>query len=196
VIAEGAVPDAGLPVLPLCQRAKAPWQSSSPILVVKDNVWPAVALAQGGMLLASRNWPGERGAPAGQNHPRIDSRPLGKGKLAIAKSDSPDPYMVTRDIHVLFGRAEDLTRYYNIEAFISSYTASPDGKRALFQATNFSQRMADDRVSIWFRNRYRAARLWTIGSRAASPALLQPENGGILVQVPGMRTYAALELSE
>jgi hypothetical protein len=131
----------------------------------------------------------------GQAHPRIEIRQLGKGKLAITKGDSPDPYMVARDIHVLLGRAEDLTRYFNIEAFISSYTASRDGKRALYQVTNFSQRMPDDRVSVWFRSRYRTAQLWTIGSAAAVPAALQPENGGVLVQIPGMKTYAALELS-
>ena len=45
-----------------------------------------------------------------------------------------------RDIHVLLGRAEDLTRFYNIEAFVSNYTASRDGTRALFQVINFSQR--------------------------------------------------------
>ena len=378
VIAEGAAPGAPLPVLPLCERAKAPWQSSSPILAIKDNVWPGVALAQGGadaesgptaspwidsnawflrlagvrapsktcwllfeppgpaevvvaeryaravadagscggrwvvsldqslraglaakepraaetwktlvsalaffeahrgwtalepqgvvgvisdftgpnemvgnellnligrrnlpyriiekssaeaaslagfkalvavdeeappaalqrkllafveqggVLQASQSWKSAGGVATGQDHPRIEIRQLGKGKLAITKSDAPDPYMVARDIHVLLGRAEDLTRYYNIEAFISSYAASRDGKRALFQATNFSQRMSDDRVSIWFRSRYRAAQLWTIGSAAASSAVLQPENGGVLVQVPGMKTYAAIELS-
>jgi hypothetical protein len=150
---------------------------------------------QGGVLLASRSWHGERGVPAGQSHPRIDIRRLGKGKLAIVKGDSADPYMVARDIQVLLGRAEDLTRFYNIEAFLSNYTASRDGTHALFQVINFAQRLADDRESIWFRNRYRAAQLWTIGDETPRPATQAPENGGTVVQIPGMKNYAAIELS-
>jgi hypothetical protein len=200
-------------------------------LVAVDEELPPPALRrrlldfaeQGGVLLVSQSWQGERGTPTGQPHPRIDIRRLGKGKLAVAKGDAPDPFMVARDIHVLLGRAEDLTRYFNIEAFISSYAASPDGTpnhtpegapdhaassdgtpehaaspdgaHALFQVTSFSRRLQDDRVSVWFRRPYRAAQLWTIGSEAPSPAAVTSENGGITVQVPGMKTYAAIELS-
>jgi hypothetical protein len=172
-------------------------------LVAVDEELPPPALRrklldfaeQGGVVLASQSWQSERGTPTGESHPRIEIRRLGRGKLAVAKSDVLDPYMVARDVHVLLGRAADLTRYYNIEAFISNYTASPDRTRALFQLTNFSRRLLDDRVSVWFRTRYRSARLWTAESGSPSPATTMPENGGVTVQIPGMKTYAALELS-
>ena len=52
VIVEGEVPNAGLPVIPLAARPHLPWNSSSPVLVAKGNVWPGIA-NQG---LNSQDW--------------------------------------------------------------------------------------------------------------------------------------------
>ena len=40
---EGEVPHAGLPILPLAANPRLPWNSSSPVLVAKGNVWPGIA---------------------------------------------------------------------------------------------------------------------------------------------------------
>jgi hypothetical protein len=155
-----------------------------------------LAFAQaGGVLLASESWKGEGGTPTGEEHPRLDIRRLGKGRVAVSKTDSPDPYMVARDVHVLLGRAYDLTRFYNIEAFISNYCAPPDGSGAVLHMTDFSRRREEDRVTAWFRKMYRSARLWRIGTAEPVQATLFSENGGMDVQVPAMGTYVALELS-
>ncbi len=68
-------------------------------LICVDEALPAPALRkklmafaeQGGALLVSQSWKGEGGTPTGREHPRLDLRTLGKGKLAVCKSDSPDP---------------------------------------------------------------------------------------------------------
>ena len=152
---------------------------------------------QGGALLVSESWKGEGGTPTGAAHPRLDLRKLGKGKFAVCKAD-PDPYMVARDIHVLLGRANDLSRFFNISSFLSMHTAPPDGASALLQMTNFAKpaRFFDDsRVTVWFPQQYRAARMWTLGSEAPVPLTLVPENTGMDVQIPAVAPYAAVEVA-
>ena len=71
VIVEGEVPDAGLPVLPLAARPHLPWNSSSPVLVAKGNVWPGIA-SEG---LNSQDWRRQEEAQAAgpTSEPWIDS---------------------------------------------------------------------------------------------------------------------------
>jgi hypothetical protein len=72
---------------------------------------------QGGLLFAGPGWGPPGGTPLGLDHPRVDVRSVGKGRLAIAKSESPDPFMVARDVHMLLGRAHDVARFFNLAAF-------------------------------------------------------------------------------
>ncbi len=173
-------------------------------LICVDEALPAPALRkkltafaeQGGALLVSQSWKGEGGTPNGQEHPRLDLRTLGKGKLAVSKSDPPDPYMVARDIHVLLGRANDLVRFYNISAFIAGYTAAPDGSMGLLQMTNYATRGTTDLVTVWFPEQYRSARLWEIGAAAPKPLSMYPENTGMDVELPVVTTYVGVEVSK
>ena len=152
---------------------------------------------QGGALLVSQSWKGEGGTPTGEAHPRLDLRKLGKGKFAVCKDDSPDAYMVARDIHVLLGRINDLSRFFNLSAFLSMHTAAPGGESALLQITNFARAMRfnDSRATVWFPQQYRAARMWTLGSDAPVALTLAPENTGMDVQVPSISPYGAVEVA-
>jgi hypothetical protein len=152
---------------------------------------------QGGALLVSQSWKGEGGTPTGTAHPRLDLRKLGKGKFAVCKDDSPDPYMVARDIHVLLSRVNDLSRFFNISAFLSAHTAAPGGESALLQMTTFARatRYAVPEVTVWFPQQYRAARMWTLGSESPVALNLVPENTGMDVQVPSVSPYAAVEVA-
>jgi hypothetical protein len=152
---------------------------------------------QGGALLVSQSWKGEGGTPTGAAHPRLDLRKLGKGKFAVCKDASPDPYMVARDIHVLLSRVNDLSRFFNLSAFLSSHTAPPGGASALLQMTNFAgaNRFSVNQVTVWFPQQYRAARMWTLGSEAPVALQLVPENTGIDIQIPSVSPYAAVEVA-
>ena len=150
---------------------------------------------QGGALLVSQCWKGEGGTPTGAPHPRLDLLKLGKGKLAVCKDETPDPYMVARDIHVLLSRVNDLSRFFNLSAFLSAHTAAPGGASALLQITNFASatRFSASQVTVWFPQQYRAARMWTLGSEAPVALELEPENTGVDVQIPSISPYAAVE---
>ena len=152
---------------------------------------------QGGALLVSQSWKGEGGTPTGAAHPRLDLRKLGNGKFAVCKDETPDPYMVARDIHVLLSRVNDLSRFFNLSAFLSAHTARPGGASALLQITNFAAatRFAVSQVTVWFPQQYRAARMWTLGSEDPVALQLEPENTGMDVQIPSISPYAAVEVA-
>jgi hypothetical protein len=174
-------------------------------LISVDDAMPAPAARkrlldfarEGGALLVSQSWKGEGGTPTGAPHPRLDLRKFGKGKLAVCKDESPDPYMVARDIHVLLGRANDLSRFFNLSAFLSAHTAAPGGASALLQIVNFANagRFSVSQVTVWFPQQYRAARMWTLGSEAPVELQLEPENTGMDVQIPSIAPYAAVEVA-
>jgi hypothetical protein len=152
---------------------------------------------QGGALLVSQSWKEQGGTPTGTPHPRLDLRKLGKGRFAVCKDESPDPYMVARDVHVLLSRANDLSRFFNLSAFLSAHTAAPGGASALLQITNFanSSRYSVSQVTVWFPQQYRAARMWTLGMEASVELKLEPENTGMDVQIPSIAPYAAVEVA-
>ena len=150
--------------------------------------------SQGGLLFATRAW-GVGGQPeAGFDHPRFEMRRLGKGRVAIAKEDSPDPYLVARDVHMILGRTHDLVRFYNISSLISCYTAKPNGP-ALLQFVNYARRAPDDVITAWLGRPYRSARLWTLGAGSAQTVAIAAENGGTAVHLPSIPVYAGVELT-
>lgn len=150
---------------------------------------------QGGLLLASEKW-GKEGATApGANHPRFDVRALGKGRLAVSKESSPDPFLVARDAHFLLDRVNDLLRFYNISTTICRLTSVGNGKSDLLQLVNFARRDPADGIPLWLHDSYRTARLWSLGDGAPAAVKLSPELGGVTAQLPSVPIYGALELS-
>lgn len=171
-------------------------------LVYADEQPPAAALRQkllafveqGGLLVTGPKW-GSEGKPAADEHPRFQVRRLGKGRLAVAKEELVDAYLIASDVHLLLSHANDLLRFYNLGTVGSQYYASPDGKKALLQLVNYSGRGggAGSPVTVWTRRPYRSGRLLTIGSAAATPVKRGSEMGGTAFYLPPMPSYAALE---
>jgi hypothetical protein len=191
-------------IIPKSKLATAPLTGFKALISVDDTMPEPAArkrlldfAQQGGALLVSQCWKGQGGTPTGVAHPRLDLRKLGKGKLAVCKDESPDPYMVARDVHVLLGRINDLSRFFNLSAFLSAHTSPPGGASALLQMTNFANasRFSESQVTVWFPQQYRAARMWTLGSEAPVELKLVPEDTGMDVQIPAVSPYAAVEVA-
>ena len=191
-------------IIPKSKLATAPLTGYKALISVDDAMPEPPArkrlldfAQQGGALLVSQSWKGQGGTPTGAAHPRLDLRKLGKGKFAVCKDESPDPYMIARDIHVLLSRFNDLSRFFNLSAFLSAHTAAPGGASALLQITNFANanRFSVNEVTVWFPQQYRAARMWTLGSESPVALKLAPENTGMEVQIPSVSPYAAIEVA-
>jgi hypothetical protein len=146
------------------------------VLVYLDDVQPEPALKrkimsfveQGGLLIAGPNWGGEGKPLGGDVHPRFTLRGFGQGRLALARQPIADPYLLAGDTQVLLSHANDVVKLFNgASSGCTNYTASPDGRKALLQVLSYASGRQAGRTSVWLRNKYRAAGLWTLG--AASP---------------------------
>ena len=187
----------------LKSKAATPTLTGLKAVVCLDQGTPTSALQQkllafvyqGGVLLASQQWGGAATGTPGGRHARYEIRNLGKGRLAIAKEESPDPFLVARDVHALVDRANDPLRLYNITAAVSKYAAAPGGNRALVQFVNFAQRDPNDGITVWLQRTYRSALLWEPGAETGTPVKIVPELGGASVQLPSVAVYAGIELS-
>ena len=132
-------------------------------LIYMDEQPPAPALRDemaafarnGGLLLVGDKWDTAGSKPAAATHPRFKVWSIGKGSIAVSKSDSPDPYELANDCHNLMGRAHDIVRFFNISAMTSAYTIGRS--RALLQIVNYGMRVPNDLVTVWFREPYCAA---------------------------------------
>jgi hypothetical protein len=149
---------------------------------------------QGGLLVVGAAWSRTEGTPTGMDHPRVDVRQLGTGRLAICKDSPPDPFMIARDVHMLLGRTYDVARFFNLSAFLSNCTASPDRTRQLVQIVSFAIRFPNDVATVWVPGKYASARLWSLGSAGPSPLEMVPENGGTSLLLPPVPVYAGIEL--
>jgi len=149
---------------------------------------------QGGLLMAGAKWDGAVGKPTGMDHPRVEIRQLGKGRLAVSKTSDPDPFMIARDVHMLLGRTYDVARFFNLSAFLSYCAASPDGSREVVQIVSFAIRFAGDVATAWVPGKYASARQWSLGSEGPSPIEMVAENGGTSLLLPPVPVYAGVEL--
>lgn len=147
----------------------------------------------GGLLLVAPGWGKPEGTPTGLDHPRVDVRRVGKGRLAISKDASPDPFMIARDVHMLLGRTYDVARFFNLSAFLSYCAASGNGGQELVQVVSFAAR-ANDVATAWIPRKYSAAQLWNLGAAGPVPIETIPENGGSSLPLPAVTVYAAVEL--
>jgi hypothetical protein len=149
---------------------------------------------QGGLLVVGSSWHSPEGTPTGMDHPRVDVRRLGKGRLAVCKDSPPDPFMIARDVHMLLGRTYDVARFFNLSAFLSHCTASSDGTQELVQIVSFAIRFPNDLATAWVLGRYTSARLWSLNAAGPSPLEMVPENGGTSLLLPPVPVYAGIEL--
>jgi len=151
-------------------------------------------VTQGGLLVAHKAWGAPKSALASdRSHPRFTMLTLGKGTLALARTDLNDPYLLASDTAILVSHRYDLLRFWNGGALSAYYSASPDRKRGLVQILFYANRPADD-VTVRVSGPYRTARLSTLDNPAPQPAHCEQQPGALEIHLPGATRYAALEL--
>jgi hypothetical protein len=150
----------------------------------------------GGTLIVQAKYPAPAGLRATNDAlRRWNLYPIGKGRLAIAKDESLDPYVVAADAPILVSHRNDLIRYFNFGTLNGYYTAAAGQKRALLHAVNYTTRERSGPLSIAFTRRYETARLWRLDSDSPSPLELLPaEMTGVEIHLPPFAVYAAIEL--
>lgn len=150
---------------------------------------------QGGLLIASKPWGAPHSAkPDEQTHPRFTLFQVGKGTLALAKSDLNDPYLLASDAAILVSHRYDLLRFWNGGALSAYYSASRDKTRGLVQILFYADRPSDD-VTVRIAGNYTSAQLSTLEDPEPQPVHSEPQPGALEIHLPRVTRYAALELT-
>jgi hypothetical protein len=152
---------------------------------------------QGGLLVTTPRW-GQEGKPTNEVHPRFDVRSLGKGRLAISREESVDPYVLAGDTQILLSHGNDLMKFFNSSSSgCTQYGTSPDGRKALLQGISYaSGRGGGGRKILWVRQRYSSARLWLIDAAQAVSIEQKPAedySGGEYYLPAEAQAYVAVE---
>ena len=170
-------------------------------VIYADTQPPAAALRKqildfvtaGGLLITGPKWGVPPGVPARDEHPRYASRTLGKGRLAIAKQDPDDPYVLAQDSALLVSHRYELLRFWNGGAVGSYLTVAPDRKRAVAHLLFYADR-GPDKASVRVVGRYRKASLWTPDRQDPRPLEMEIQQDAVELHLPPVSQYAAAEL--
>jgi hypothetical protein len=153
---------------------------------------------QGGLLIAGPQW-ASGGPPANPEFDtHFDVRNHGKGRLAAARKEMPDPYELAVETQFLLSHRNDLMKIYNnASSGCTSFTASPDGKRVVLQGLSFADRRPAGAKTVWLRDDRGNARLWAVGAGPV-PVAAEPseEYAGVEYHLPeavSAEPYFALE---
>jgi hypothetical protein len=149
----------------------------------------------GGTLITPPGWE-ERGTRDDDAWPsRFRVSRHGRGRLAVAREDFADPYLLAEDAQLLTSHRHDRLRAFNPGTTQLHYGASEDGRAGVLHALLYETPNPRLPLSLWFREPWAQARVWSIGAEAASPAPRTAAEPGVEFQPPALPVYFALELS-
>ena len=147
----------------------------------------------GGLLITHPKWglaPGFRAA--NQDNERYQWRTSGKGRIAFAKSEFDDPWVIAQEQFLLISHRYDLLRFWNGGSVGSYFTMAPDRKRALIHVL-FYAGLAPEESGVRVAGNYRSGKLWTLDGKSSSIEVV-PQKDAVELHLPAVAQYAAVEL--
>jgi len=187
----------------LKEKATAPFLLGLKAVLVPDADPPPVALRNrilefvtaGGMLITGPGWgPLPAAAAAGGVMRSYAISNLGKGRIALHRTEFDDPYLVANDCAVLISHRHDLLRFFNGGAVGSLYTKRPDGKRAVVQLLFYASMRGGNPISVGVVGKFKTGRLWTLDRSEAQDLESLTRDNGLEFHLPRVAQYAAIEL--
>ncbi|MGD1032331.1 MAG: hypothetical protein ABSA05_14470 [Opitutaceae bacterium] len=159
-----------------------------------------VAFAKaGGTLFVRSKWPQPEGSPlevsSEEAYLLFSLRALGKGRMAVAREDSPDTYFTCADVQNILSHRGDPARLYNGASMNCFIQVSPRGRQGMIHLLNYSRRPGSDNALIYLKAPYRTARF--VSPEIPSPVALQwdpQEGGGVELDLPRISVYGAVKM--
>jgi hypothetical protein len=150
-------------------------------------------VSAGGLLVTGPKWGPHPGTAAKEEHPRYVTHTLGKGRVAMAKADPDDPWVLANDSALLISFRYELLRFWNGGAVSAYLAATPDRKRAVAHLLFYADR-GQDHISVRIAGPWRKAKLWTTDRAEARPVEVELQKDAIELHLPDVSQYAAAEL--
>jgi hypothetical protein len=147
----------------------------------------------GGILITDPKWGLAPGfAAENQDNDRYQWRTSGKGRIAYAKAEFDDPWVIAQEQFLLVSHRNDLLRFWNGGAIGSYFTSSPDRKRALIHLLFYAD-LGPDESGVRVAGNYRSGKLWTLDGKSSSITMI-PQKDAVELHLPAIAQYAAVEL--
>jgi hypothetical protein len=149
----------------------------------------------GGTLVTPPGWEerGEHDADAWPSRYRVFR--YGRGRLAVAREEAPDPRVLAEDAQVLMSHRNDQVRVFNAGTALFHHAVSADGRSGVLHALLFPTPEKRLPMTVWFRKPWASARAWRVDEEEAAPVGRTPVAPGVEFHLPPVTEYCALEVS-
>jgi hypothetical protein len=149
----------------------------------------------GGTLITPPGWE-ERVAPEEEaGIPRYRVFRHGRGRVAVAREAASDPLLLAEDARLLTSHRYDRVRVFNLGTGTFHFVTREDGRSGVLHAFDFPTSYRRGPLTVWFRHRWAAARVFTAGAPGPAPAERTPAQPGVEFHLPPVPVYSALEVS-
>jgi hypothetical protein len=139
---------------------------------------------QGGTLITPPGWEERGELLPGPSFPRFRLSRYGRGRLAVAREELVDPYLLAEDAQALMSHRHDLVRVFNPGTGRFTYARSPDGRSAVVHLFPFSRYAFETHVSVWFRQPWETAVAWEVSAPGPEPAERTDRETGVEFLLP------------
>jgi hypothetical protein len=153
----------------------------------------------GGTLFVRAKWPNPEGTPAQMStavaYLLFNVRTVGKGRLAVAKTDDLDAYFACADIQNILSHRGDPARLYNGASMNYFFQVAPGGKQAVIHVLNYSRRPSGDPALVYVKTPYKTARF--VSPEVAAPVAIPwapQQAGGAELVFPKFSVYGAAQM--
>ncbi len=149
----------------------------------------------GGTLITQPGWE-ERGVPIEDDWtPRYRVFRYGQGRLAVAREPLADPQELAEDAQLLMSHRRDRVRVFNQGTGLWHYATSADGRSGVLHAFLFPTPFPLMPMTVWFRQPWAEARVFTTATEAGAPAPRSTVEPGVEFHLPPASVYCAAEVT-
>jgi hypothetical protein len=132
--------------------------------------------------------------PHTETNERFDMFACGKGRVAVAKAEWDDPFVLAQDTHLLMSRRHDQVRLFNGGSLIWRETQSADGRSRLVHILNYAGGWPAGRVSLQCAHPIKSARIHSLGNANPQQLEIFRNSAQEELHLPPFTIYAAVEL--
>ena len=178
-------------------RSSTAWTpfSTWTVLLPGDLARKLYAFAEGGTLITPPGWE-ERGVTEGDSWlSRFRAFQYGRGRLAVAREELADPYLLAEDAQLLMSHRRDRVRLFNAGTAQFHHATSGDGRSGVLHALVYPMPYPRGEMTASFLNPWAHARVFMVETAAPALAGRTEVAPGVEFHLPPVPVYCALEVS-
>lgn len=149
----------------------------------------------GGTLITQPGWEPRGVAIEDDWTPRFRVSRYGQGRVAVAREPLENPQELAEDAQLLMSHRRDRVRVFNQGTGLWHYATSPDGRAGVLHAFLFPTPFPLMPMTVWFRQPWASARLFTPAADEGAPTKRSLVAPGVEFHLPPASVYCATEVT-